>query len=492
MMKYLLIVLISIQSMILVGQTEVNRLTLDDVLYIAKQQSPDALIAQHRFRRSYWQYRSYKASYLPAVSLSGTLPNINNSINEITLPDGTEEYINQNFTKYSLDLSVRQRIGLTGGQIFLTSGLRRNDNVIGDNRNTAYNSTPINIGYSQPLLQYNAFKWDRKIEPMRYEEASRIYVENMEQVSLTAISHFFDLLAAQVQIKIAKKNLNSYDTLYHIAEGRYNLGKIAENELLQLELNYLKAQAAEENAQLDYENVLFILKSFLRIQSDQAIELIPPAETFHFPISVDEAIKQAKENTSTALGFDRRLLEAESDVNKAKMDGRIDANLFAVYGLTQTAADIKGSYISPLEQKQLSLGITVPILDWGKARGEIKMAESSAELTRTSIEQERIDFEQNIYLKVKQFEMQENQLMIAAKSDTVAQKRYQVTQQRYLIGKVNDVLELNNAQIDNDNAKKAYYQSLNTYWTNYYNIRKLTLFDFKAGKKIEFNIDEIK
>ncbi len=490
-MKYLLIVFISIQSILLVGQTEVNRLTLDDVLYIAKQQSPDALIAKHRFRRSYWQYRSYKASYLPSVSLSGTLPNINNSINEITLPDGSEEYVNQNFTKYSLDMSVRQRIGLTGGQIFLTSGLRRNDNTIGENKNTAYNSTPVNIGYSQPLFQYNSFKWDRKIEPLKYEEASRTYIENIEEVALTATNHFFNLLAAQIQIEIAKKNLHSYDTLYHIAEGRYNLGKIAENELLQLELNFLRAQAAEENAQLDYENVLFVLKSFLRVTTDQPIELIPPAETFHFPIDIDEAIKHAKENSSTALGFDRRLLEAESDVNKAKMDGRIDAELFAVYGLTQTAEDIKGSYISPLEQKQLSLGITVPILDWGKARGEIKMAESSAELTRTSIEQERIDFEQNIYLKIKQFEMQENQLMIAAKSDTVAQKRYEVTQQRYLIGKVNDVLELNNAQIDNDNAKKAYYQSLNTYWTNYYTIRKLTLFDFKEGKKIEFDIKEV-
>ncbi len=490
-MKYLLIVFISIQSLFVVAQTEVNRLTLDDVIYIAKQQSPDAMIAKHRFRRSYWQYRSYKASYLPAVTLSGTLPNINNSINEITLPDGSEEYINQNFTKYSLDMSVRQRIGLTGGQIFLTSGLKRNDNTIGDDKNTAYNSTPINIGYSQPLLQYNSFKWDRKIEPLKYEEASRTYIENVEDVALTATSHFFNLLTAQIQIQIAKKNLHSYDTLYHIAEGRYNLGKIAENELLQLELNYLKAQAAEENAQLDYENVLFVLKSFLRITTDQPIELIPPAETYHFDIDIEKAIDEALENSSTALGFDRRLLEAESNVNEAKMDGRIDAELFAVYGLTQTASDIKGSYISPLEQKQLSLGITVPILDWGKARGEIKMAESSAELTRTSIEQERIDFEQNIYLKIKQFAMQENQLFIAAKSDTVAQKRYEVTQQRYLIGKVNDVLELNNAQIDNDNAKKSYYQSLNTYWTNYYTIRKLTLYDFKEGHKIKFDISEV-
>ncbi|MCP4553075.1 MAG: TolC family protein [Bacteroidetes bacterium] len=485
-MRNILVLVITINSLFAFGQTEINRLTLNDVIYIAQQQSPDALIAKHRFRRSYWKYRSYKASYLPAVSVSGTLPNINNSINEVTLPDGSESYVNQNITKYQLDMSVRQRIGLTGGQIFMTSGLKRNDN-----KSIAYNSTPINIGYSQPIFQYNSFKWEKQIEPLRYEEASRTYVENVEQINISASNHFFNLLTAQIQKGISIKNLSSYDTLYHIAQGRYQLGKIAENELLQLELNLLKAQAVEENAQLDYENMLFILKSYLRITDAEFIELIPPAETYHFSIDVAKAVEEAKNNTSTGLSFERRLLEAESEVNKAKMDGRFDVDIFAVYGLTQTASTIEDSYKSPLEQQQLSVGISIPILDWGQARGQIKMAESSAELTRTSIEQERVDFEQNIYLKIKQFDMQKNQLMIAAKSDTVAQKRYEVTQQRYLIGKVNDILELNLAQIDNDNAKYAYYQSLLNYWNNYYEIRKLTLFDFKEGKKIEINVDEI-
>ncbi len=491
-MKYFLIVFISLQSLILVGQTEVNRLTLDDVIYIAKQQSPDALIAKHRFRRSYWQYRSYKASYLPAVSLRGTLPSINKSIDNITGLDGIRTPVGTDYTQYDLGMSIKQRIGLTGGELSINSSAERTyDRIADPGEEERFRAIPVSFGYEQPLFNYNEFKWEKKIEPLKYEEASRTYIENMEQVSLTATNHFFNLLAAQIQIQIAKKNLYSYDTLYHIAEGRYNLGKIAENELLQLELNYLRAQGAEENAQLDYENVLFILKSFLRVKTNQPIELIPPAKTYHFPIDIDEAIKHAKENTSTALAYDRRLLEAESDVDRAKMDGRFDATLNLNYGLSKSDNSLKGVYQNPVDRNTLSLGIAVPILDWGRARGQIKMAESSAELTRTSIEQERIDFEQNIYLKIKQFEMQENQLMIAAKSDTVAQKRYEVTQQRYLIGKVNDVLELNNAQIDNDNAKKAYYQSLNTYWTNYYTIRKLTLFDFKEGKKIEFDINEV-
>ena len=90
-----------------------------------------------------------------------------------------------------------------------------------------------------------------------------------------------------------------------------------------------------------------------------------------------------------------------------------------------------------------------------------------------------------------QFNMQEDQLRIAAKADTVAQKRFDITQKRYIIGQVNDVLELNNAQIDNDNAKQAYYQTLRTYWNNYFELRKFTLYDFLNNQMLIFDIREV-
>ena len=173
------------------------------------------------------------------------------------------------------------------------------------------------------------------------------------------------------------------------------------------------------------------------------------------------------------------------------MNGRFDANIYAVYGLTQTSADFGSVYKDPLEQKQLRIGIQIPLMDWGLAKGKIKVAESSQELVRTAVEQERIDFEQNIFLKVMEFGLQKNQLHIAAKSDTVAQKRYTVTQQRYMIGKVNDVLELNNAQIDNDNARLSYYSALRSYWRNYFELRKLTLYDYHLDEKIDIDFEEL-
>ena len=204
------------------------------------------------------------------------------------------------------------------------------------------------------------------------------------------------------------------------------------------------------------------------------------------------AVEEATKNSSAAEDFQRRLIEAARDVNFAKMDGRFDAKLTAVFGYNQTAPTLQKAYNSALDQEQVTLGLGIPILDWGVARGKIKMAESKQEIVKNSVEQEIIDFERNVYLKVIQFNMQKNQLRIAAKSDTVARKTYEVTKGRYLIGKINSILDLNNAQIETDNAEKSYYDGLQTYWRSFFELRKMTLFDFSLKEPLQFNFSDVK
>ncbi|HQO49473.1 MAG TPA: TolC family protein [Bacteroidales bacterium] len=465
--------------------------SLSEVIRLAQERSPDAMIARHRFKRSYWEYRSFKAGYLPNLSVEATLPNFNRTIEAITQDDGSETYVERTLARYSANVSLTQKIGLTGGTVFLQSGLQRLDNFFSDTSTHQFLSSPVTIGFRQPIFGYNEYKWDKKIEPLRYEEARRQYLETNEQVASTAISHFFNLLMAQVEKGIALKNMANYDTLYNIAKGRFILGKIAENELLQLELNLLRAEASVETANLNYENMLFTFKSYLRLKANEKIELIPPVQNDFYSINVEEALSEARTNTSSGLNFDRQILEAESNLNMSRMQGRFDAEINASFGLTQTSDKINKAYLNPLDEERISVGITIPILDWGQAKGRIKMAESNLELVRTSVEQSRMDFEQNIFLKVMQFNMQKNQLKIAAKADTVAQKRFDVTQKRYMIGKVNDVLELNNAQIDNDNARMGYYSALKTYWNSYFEMRRLTLFDFRDKRKISVNPESV-
>jgi outer membrane protein TolC len=484
----ILIVFIFLAEFPLIAQDDTLKLTLDDALRIAHAQSPDAMIAKHKFRRSYWQYRSFRADYLPGINLDATLPNFSRYFRQIPQPDGPDIFQYNTVGEYSAVLSIDQKVGFTGGSVFLRSDLTRLDNYYDDSTLTSFQSTPIVIGYQQPIFKYNEYRWAKRLEPLKYEKAKRQYLEDLESVSIQANNYFFNLLLAQVEEDIAEKNLRNYDTLYRVAKGRYQLGKIAENDLLQLELNYLVAKSNVDNARLNYENMLFRLKSYLRLKDNRALVLIPPAATEHFEVMAAQAVAEAKKNTAQSLEFQERMIAAESLVNQAKMNGRFDADLYLEYGLTQSTDEIADVYKNPEDRQLLNLGISMPLLDWGKARGQIKVAESNYELEQTSVEQEIIDYEQNVFLSVMQFNMQKDQLFIAAKADTVAQKRYDVTSKRYMIGQVNEILDLYNAQIENDNYKKGYYQALRSYWNNYFELRKLTLYDFREKKMLIFDI----
>ena len=466
-------------------------LSLEDAIEIAKQQSPDAFNSKQEFRISFWEFRYFRALYLPALKLDATIPDFNRKYSTYLDQNGQRTYVFEQNIGASAKLALAQKIGITGGTISLNTELRAEKNLPLTDTNQ-FVSYPVTFRFNQPLFQFNPYRWERKIEPLKYDLAKRKFLEDVENIAIYTTNYFFNLLQAQLDQKIALTNLSNYDTLYHIAKGRYQLGKIAENDLLQLELSYLRAQANVETASLDLESALFQFKSYLRIKDTVDIELIPPIDIRFFKIDPVLAIQESNRNTSTALDFKKRLLEAARDVNKAKRDDRFDANISAEIGLTKNGPYLNDVYTNPDDLERFSLQLTIPILDWGVSRGEIKKAQSQEEIVKNSVEQEIIDYQRNIYLKAVQFNMQQNQILIAAKSDTVARKSYEVTKGRYLIGKPVTILELNNAQIETDASRKSYFSTLQTFWSSYYEIRKLTLFDFRNNVPLSFDIKDIK
>ena len=132
----------------------------------------------------------------------------------------------------------------------------------------------------------------------------------------------------------------------------------------------------------------------------------------------------------------------------------------------------------------------MPILDWGLGRGRYRMAQSSLELAQVQSQQAIVDFEQNLILDVEQFNLQKDQVAVAAKSDTVAMRMYEVTKQRFLIGKI-AIIELNNADTKKDQNRRAFIQALQNYWNYFYNVRGLALYDFINRKPIETEFEKL-
>ena len=229
------------------AQEENLSLTLSQAIKIAQENSPEAEAARHTYRAAYWNYRFYKANYLPSVTLTSS-PYFNKQISKITQGDGTNLFVKQNQLGVDMQLNVNQNIWFTGGNLFIQTNAQRMDEL--ENKVTAYSTQPVVIGYEQALFGYNSLKWDRRIEPVRFREARKTYNEALELVASQASSHFFSLATAQTNLDIATSNYASADTLYRYAKGRYDIGTITENEMLQLEINKLSEETNMMNARI--------------------------------------------------------------------------------------------------------------------------------------------------------------------------------------------------------------------------------------------------
>jgi outer membrane protein len=353
-----------------------------------------------------------------------------------------------------------------------------------------YITAPVSVGLVQPLFRYNSLKWQKQTEPLKYETAKKTFLAAIENVHMSAVQSFFGLALAQINMQIADRNYKNADTLYRIAQGRYNLGTIAEGDVLDMQLSFLNAGTALHEAEMNLTDREIRLRSFLGYNETVRLELIIPDKIPDLELKIQEVLDYAKANNPEIFTQQLRLLTAQSSVAQAKAEKGLNANLTASFGLRQQNTDFALAYQDPNQSQKVRIGFTMPILDWGLGRGRYRMAQSSEELIRVQVEQALVDFEQNLMLDVQQFNLQKSMVATAALSDTVAQKMYEVTKQRFLIGKI-EVLVLNNADTKKDQNRRAYIQSLQNYWNYFYNIRNLTLYDFVNNKPLETDYEKL-
>ena len=183
------------------------------------------------------------------------------------------------------------------------------------------------LGYEQNLFGYNQFKWDRKIEPLRYTESKKNLTETLELVAAQATQQFFQLATAQTNWEIAQYNYANADTLYQYAQGRYNIGTITENEMLQLELNLLTEQTNMMNARIEVDDCIQSLRSYLGITNASELIASLNEEIPRFNVEVKQALELAYENNPEPEYLQRRRLESESAVAQAKASRGFKADL---------------------------------------------------------------------------------------------------------------------------------------------------------------------
>ncbi len=470
------------------AQTE--RMSLRSAIERARETSVQALAAKSSFISSYWAYRSYKASRLPSLSLYGNLASFDHSLRQLqNYETGELVYINNYNMQNNIGLAIRQNVTFTGGTVSLYSDLSRIDEF-GANKNNTWYAQPISFSYTQPIFSYNQFKWDKKISPKEYEKAKRVYIESMEQITITAAQYYFNLLLAHRNFEKANSNYRNTSQMYAVAKERMKLGSVSRDECLQLELRMLNDSLSINENSIKVKEAQMILNSLLGF--DETFEITPVLEE-NLPdvwMDYDLVMTKAIENSSFLLENEIKILEAESGIAKAKADRGLKLTFNAKFGLTNTAEAFRETYRNLLDQEVVGLTFTVPIFDWGLGKGRVKKAQARAEVVKAEVAQAENDFRSTVFTAVGQFNNQKSQCSVSCRAAAIASERYSLVMDKFRTGTAS-VTDLNTAQQENDSAMDRYVKDLSDFWAMYYDIRKLTLYDFILSRDIDVDFMEL-
>ena len=346
-----------------------------------------------------------------------------------------------------------------------------------------YSSVPVRFGYSQSLFGYNYSKWEKKIAPLKFEKVKKQFLYEREAKAGTAIRYFFDLATAQAEYLMALQNIKSADTLFVAGKEKNKVGIVSQADLLTLELDLINANNALENAITQLELATSAFYSFFGIENNGEINLELPDILPELIISAEEALFQMKENNPDILYYRQQELESEQNVEQMQKTGGVDAYFSASVGFNQAANRMMDTYHHPLRQDMINVTVSIPLVDWGKRTRRIHAAKNNRNITIQTIEQDEYKLEQEILATVSEFNRQQGLTKKSLEAYQMATTVYDVNKQRFIIGKT-DVNSLTLSLNRKDSAHRNYISALNRYWILYYNLRKLTLFDFEKRENL--------
>jgi outer membrane protein len=457
-------------------------LTLQDAITMAQQRGPSARSAARSRDAARYRDRAYNARLLPQLSLTGDAPTYSRAIIPVLQPDGSTRFAAQQQRQSSLGLQLGQRIPITGGDLFIQSGVT-NINILGQQDTRLWRTNPVQIGIRQPIFRLNTLAWDNREQDLRFDASEQQYLEARETIAQQTAVLFFDLFAARTALANAQANADVNDTLLTLNRGRYEVGRIGENDLLQSELQVLRARNTLDAAKLAAQRAEAALRLQLGMPGNAPLALSVTNDVPNVQVDTVLAVQEALRNGAALRDADLQIVQQKRRVAEARRNTGFGATVTASVGYNQTAETFNDAYRSPLQSQQFSVGVEMPLVQWGARKAGIEAAKADEERVETDVRVLRERRAQDARFAALELDQAVRQLTTAAKADTVGAKRFEVARNRYSIGRI-DISNLFIAQNEKDQALEAYVRALRGYWDAYYRVRRLTLYDFVRGERI--------
>ena len=331
-----------------------------------------------------------------------------------------------------------------------------------------YSTTNFDNQFALSLPLYAGGKLEGQIEQAKLDlkVAELDVAAAKQQLKLTVITNYLTVLKYRNEVRINQETTNNYVEHLKQVNDKYDLGMVAKTDVLSSQVDLAKAQDDLIKAQNNYTNAVAALNNDLRLPHTTEITLKDEFNFEKYPRTLEECLQYAKANRPELAQYEAKITKARYGVDIAKSGRRPNVSLTA-------EQDWYDSHFPGANNSNwaLILTTTINVFDNGLTNSQVEQARHDVDMVTDQAEQQR----DTIMLNVRQYylSMLEAEKRIDSNKVSVAQaaENLMIQKVRYEVG-VGTNLDLRDAVLSLDSAKKDYIQALYDFNTNKANLEQ--------------------
>ena len=473
---------------------EVYHLNLDQSIAIARNQSISMLSLQQDKRIAELNQKATKAALKTHVDLDFTLPQYTETIRSFEDTAGMTYYPVRQLN-YSGNLTVNQPL-ITDGRIYLTSALTHTDDLYNDKRLMNMNTR---IGLSQPLdalYAYNNVRSQMRQADLNYEQTQKQLKRQDLDLVYSVSSSYYNLLSVQKSCEIAASNLERQKEACELAQHKYAAGLIKEVDALQMEVDLAEVQNSYDMALINVASAQTSFKELIGLNIADSVVLSMDMDYKIVLVDEEKAVNLAMENRLEIREQEIQLELNQMSIKRQKAQGLPSATLTAYFekaGVSEllTENKLKASfnevtddYIARPQNYGVGLSVSIPLLDFGENRSQVRAAEARLQKTRYQQEEVRRSIESEVRSLVVEVNSSLKRLQLLEKNIEIAEKSFEITRARFADGDIDSQsLALERDRLTN--AHTSLLQAYITYRLKLADLMRNTFYDFENDVAIE-------
>ena len=412
-------------------------LTLEDAVNIALDKSYGIKSAGYSLEVSQKNLEAVKLGLFTSINMEFDLPNYFESLSSQFNPStGKEEFFQRGNTRLEGRLNLRQPLIFSNGYINLTGSVFGRDQFGTSISKTRDYYTNFNVSLYQPLFTFNNQQANLDRAEIRLEKAQRNYDKSELDLIYSVTAAFYNLYEAKENVKITEEKVSQTEESYNTASNKFKAGLIAEVEALQLEVDLSSSKNELLNSRRRFEELLNDFKILIGIPLEDKIDIV--SSLGYNPVNVDleSAIASALKNRPDLLNTKDDIYLSELSVDEVDAQRSIKAEINARYGINRNDEEIKNIFSDFLDDKSVTLTLSIPVWDWGQNAREVEAAQANVKLTQLQYDNLNEIIKNEIITSVNRLNSAKSRVEVLSKSVDVAEKSYKISLERFKAGTI--------------------------------------------------------